>query len=474
MSQGALVHEEPLVGQLEADAQAPLSLARRTRWRIRKMLGSSLLARTLSTTFVLVLSFLLVEPEATRQHVSLPAIGVIVAIIWFLCISWTAHATHGRRLGWFTGPLIGAAVSVGAISFFSIWVLDDLVQVGDLAVIAASGFALLVVWYALVTRTLRARARVTVVGLDDDTRSVVLAVQDAGRTAYRLVGILDDGPEDRVAGVPVVGPTADLLNQLRRNRHEVVVVSRSRYAETVNELLDAGYTGARILDPFEFHERALQRVNTDRISAAWFGSLLDRQPGRSSAVAKRSMDLVISAFGLVFMLPLLGAVALAVRLSSPGPVLFRQTRVGEGGQEFQILKFRSMVADAEATGAVWASERDPRITRVGHILRQSRLDELPQLWNVLKGEMSIVGPRPERPEFIAMLSASLPSWSRRHLLKPGITGWAQVQYSYTDDISGAATKLSYDLYYLKHRDAALDVMIMCKTFGVMLSRFGSR
>jgi lipopolysaccharide/colanic/teichoic acid biosynthesis glycosyltransferase len=215
-------------------------------------------------------------------------------------------------------------------------------------------------------------------------------------------------------------------------------------------------------------------VYTERLSAAWFGSLLDRQPGRSSEIAKRAMDLAISSVGLVFTLPLFAVVALAVRFSSPGPILFRQVRVGEGGKTFSIVKFRSMVADAEATGAVWASKSDPRITRVGQVLRQSRLDELPQLWNVLKGEMSIVGPRPERPEFIDALSASLPSWSRRHLLKPGITGWAQVQFAYTDDIAGAATKLSYDLYYLKHRDAALDVLIMFKTFGVMLSKFGSR
>jgi lipopolysaccharide/colanic/teichoic acid biosynthesis glycosyltransferase len=155
-------------------------------------------------------------------------------------------------------------------------------------------------------------------------------------------------------------------------------------------------------------------------------------------------------------------------------VFFRQIRVGEGGELFEILKFRTMVPDAESGRAVWASENDPRATRIGNVLRKTRLDELPQLWNVIRGDMSIVGPRPERPEFLDVLGEHVPFWSRRDLLKPGITGWAQVHFAYTADISGAATKLSYDLYYLKHRSLALDALILLKTFGVVLFRRGGR
>jgi lipopolysaccharide/colanic/teichoic acid biosynthesis glycosyltransferase len=163
-----------------------------------------------------------------------------------------------------------------------------------------------------------------------------------------------------------------------------------------------------------------------------------------------------------------------IRLTGPGPVLFRQIRVGEGGKLFEILKFRTMVPDAEAGRAVWATDNDPRATPVGRVLRKTRLDELPQLWNVIRGEMSIVGPRPERPEFLDVLGAHVPFWSRRDLLKPGITGWAQVHFAYTADVAGAATKLSYDLYYLKHRSLGLDAVILSKTFGVVLFRRGSR
>jgi lipopolysaccharide/colanic/teichoic acid biosynthesis glycosyltransferase len=152
-------------------------------------------------------------------------------------------------------------------------------------------------------------------------------------------------------------------------------------------------------------------------------------------------------------------------------LLFKQVRLGESGKTFEILKFRTMVDGAEEPGtAVWAAEMDPRITRVGHFLRKTRMDELPQLWNVLRGDMSVVGPRPERPEFVDVLEAEVPFWTRRHLVKPGITGWAQVRRGYTSDLEGTAEKLSYDLFYLKHRSVALDLAIVVKTLAIVASR----
>jgi lipopolysaccharide/colanic/teichoic acid biosynthesis glycosyltransferase len=185
-------------------------------------------------------------------------------------------------------------------------------------------------------------------------------------------------------------------------------------------------------------------------------------------------DVLIASVALVITAPVIGAVYVAQRVAGGGPAFFRQMRLGEGGELFEILKFRTMVESAESTGAVWASEHDARITPIGHILRRTRLDELPQLWNVLRGEMSIVGPRPERPEFVDLLSTTVPFWTRRHLVKPGITGWAQIRRGYTADVDGTADKLGYDLYYLKYRSLLFDLAIATRTIGIVFTGSGSR
>ncbi len=190
-------------------------------------------------------------------------------------------------------------------------------------------------------------------------------------------------------------------------------------------------------------------------------------------VAKRVFDVLVATVGLLLTAPLLPLLALAVSCT-PGPIIFRQLRLGEGGATFTIFKFRTMLQDAEPVGAVWASVGDARITRVGALMRRTRLDELPQLVNVLRGEMSIVGPRPERPEFMQELKEAVPFWSRRHLVKPGITGWAQVHRGYTADADGTAEKLAYDLWYLRHRSLVLDLAICVKTVTTLLTGTGAR
>jgi exopolysaccharide biosynthesis polyprenyl glycosylphosphotransferase len=183
----------------------------------------------------------------------------------------------------------------------------------------------------------------------------------------------------------------------------------------------------------------------------------------------------VAVIGLVLALPIMLVTALAVRLSSPGPVLYRQTRVGLNGSLFTLYKFRSMRADAEAgTGAVWAQKDDPRVTKVGRLIRRIRFDELPQLYNVLKGEMSIVGPRPERPEFVKALNEQIPYYRQRHCVRPGITGWAQVNYKYGDTLEDTITKLEYDLYYIKNMSLALDNYIIFHTLKAMLLTRGAQ
>jgi lipopolysaccharide/colanic/teichoic acid biosynthesis glycosyltransferase len=200
----------------------------------------------------------------------------------------------------------------------------------------------------------------------------------------------------------------------------------------------------------------------------WFLSLLDVHQPPAARWSKRAFDVIVATLLLLVSAPVMAVLAVLVRLT-PGPVIYRQTRVGEGGRPFMIYKLRTMTRDAEAAGeAVFAAAVDARVTRVGRFMRATHLDELPQLWNVLKGDMSMVGPRPERPEFIRMLEASIPFWSRRLLIKPGITGWAQVRCGYARDAESSAEKLSYDFWYLRHRSLAVDIAVCVSTLALVL------
>ncbi len=236
----------------------------------------------------------------------------------------------------------------------------------------------------------------------------------------------------------------------------------------------AGYAaqGVTLATEAQFWERCLKRVDVSGIDAAWVAGL--DAPHRVADLLSRAGDVAISLAFLAATLPLMLLVALAVRLSGPGPVLYRQERVGLGGHPFTLLKFRSMRADAEARGPAWATQRDPRVTSVGAFLRRTRIDELPQLLNVLQGTMSFIGPRPERPHFVDQLEGAIPHYRERARVKPGLTGWAQVNFPYGASVEDARVKLSYDLYYVKHRGVLLDLAILVSTVRVILFQEGSR
>jgi exopolysaccharide biosynthesis polyprenyl glycosylphosphotransferase len=232
--------------------------------------------------------------------------------------------------------------------------------------------------------------------------------------------------------------------------------------------------GIRVENEAEFWERHLRRVDITSLDRNWFARL-DRAPeARFTAVVTRVLD-IITSMGLLFTtLPLMAVVALLVRLDSPGSILYRQERVGLNGQSFTLLKFRSMRANAEARGPTWAQQRDPRVTRVGSFMRRSRIDELPQLINILRGEMSFIGPRPERPHFVEQLAEAIPFYRERARVKPGLTGWAQVNYPYGASVEDAKAKLSFDLYYVKNRSLLLDILILLSTVRVILFQEGAR
>jgi exopolysaccharide biosynthesis polyprenyl glycosylphosphotransferase len=252
-------------------------------------------------------------------------------------------------------------------------------------------------------------------------------------------------------------------------------MSERRNRVPVTDLLELRFGGHAIEEVSSAYERVTGRVSLKELRPSQLIYSGELGPRRQILLYQRAFNLVAATVGIVLASPLVLITALAVRLSSSGPVLYRQLRVGLDGHPFTVYKFRSMRANAEAaTGAVWASRNDPRITPVGRIIRKIRFDELPQLFNVLKGEMSLVGPRPERPEFVKALSERIPYYRQRHYVRPGITGWAQINHKYGDTLEDTVTKLEYDLYYIKNMSLSLDAYIVFHTLKTMLLSRGAQ
>ena len=277
----------------------------------------------------------------------------------------------------------------------------------------------------------------------------------------------------------MLGNRHDLRRLVQEHRVDLLVLSITNldaiHGELFQALLDCREQGVRLEPMASVYERMTGRVPVEHAGRNLHVILpLSDSPGRRVLWAvKRLLDLLAGVVGMLVMGLILPWLALANTLWSRGPLFYRQTRVGRGGQHFDLVKFRSMVPDAEAAcGAVWAQEHDSRVTPVGRFLRRTRLDELPQVWNVLKGEMSLVGPRPERPEFVADLVERVPFYQARHAVRPGITGWAQVRYRYGASVEDALVKLQYDLYYIKNQSLYLEVSILAKTAAVMLGLRG--
>ncbi len=240
-------------------------------------------------------------------------------------------------------------------------------------------------------------------------------------------------------------------------------------------LLQCRLNGIRVLDEGSFWEREARCIDVDGTHPSWLLSGDGFRYGRLKALGKRLFDLIVAVALIVLTLPLMLIVAVLIKCESRGPVLYRQERVGWRGRVFVLFKFRSMRPDAEAGGTpVWAAPRDSRVTRVGRFIRYTRIDELPQLWNVLRGEMSIVGPRPERPYFVERLTAAIPCYAARHCVKPGLTGWAQINAPYGASFEDAREKLRYDLYYIKNYSLLFDLRILLSTLRVVLFQEGAR
>ena len=328
-------------------------------------------------------------------------------------------------------------------------------------------------------RSAKAKHRILIFGTGLTARLVGDAMREAAPGAH-IVGYLA-GPNEAEPCVPAPSllpshvSLLDTATQLRVDEIVVALTERRRGSMPMRALLDCKLRGIRVSDAQTHFEKSRGQIKLDYVNAGWliFGSGFNQTPAR--AVVKRIFDVSCTLILLLVSTPVMLLTGLLIALESRGPVFYKQERVGTAGRVFKVLKFRSMRADAERDGKPrWAAAQDDRVTRVGRVIRTFRIDEIPQLFNVLKGEMSLVGPRPERPFFVGQLTETLPYYAVRHSLKPGITGWAQVKYQYGATLEDSREKLEYDLFYVKNHCLSLDLLILFKTVAVVLSGKGAR
>jgi exopolysaccharide biosynthesis polyprenyl glycosylphosphotransferase len=409
--------------------------------------------------------------------VSLFPTATLAVCVWFLSLTAVRRSPwlSPRMLGIPTATALGIVIGLVAISVLAFWIPATGFGQYSLLAMATGVFLVSMAFQRLAGSALAAPRRVLIVGSGEEGVDLALALSDEP-LRFECAGIVcAEGDDSSLAPALVLGESHDLEEILALTRPEIVVLANDRANGSLSRLLDNARAGFRVVGLANFYEHAFGRVPVANLSPLWFLSVIHLNQRPYPRVTKRLVDVALATVGFALTAPLLPLIAWLVHRSGSGPVLYRQTRLGEEGKTFEMLKFRTMVDGAEEGGAPrWAEKHDPRVTAFGGLLRRTRMDEIPQLWNVLRGEMSIIGPRPERPEFLTLLEAEVPFWTRRHLTKPGITGWAQVRAGYASDVVGTVEKLSYDLFYIKHRSLLLDLAIALMTVRTIVSGDGAQ
>jgi sugar transferase (PEP-CTERM system associated) len=421
--------------------------------------------------------------------------ALILSVTIVLCMAAMGVYESRLREG-YTGMMLRTAVSVFLLGTLAVAILSFLLPFfemgrGVLLFTAIEGFILIAVLRWSTNHLIQEDAlkkRVVVIGTGH--RALKIASRMRRRSDQRsfvLVGFLDQGGENLVSefGAEVINTNSSLIEFCEQNAIEEIVVAvdeRRRRSEDglsglpLDELLDCRLSGIEVCDVQAFIEREACKIDVDLLQPSWmvFSDGFISSVGRDWS--KRGFDILAASALLLVIWPVMLITAFFIGIGSRfrDPIFYRQERVGLDNKPFNVLKFRSMTVDAESNGAVWATQNDPRVTKVGAIIRKTRIDELPQLFNVLKGEMSFVGPRPERPMFVEDLCKALPYYAQRHRVKPGITGWAQLCYPYGASVEDAKEKLQYDLYYLKNHSILLDLIILFQTVEVVLVGEGAR
>ncbi len=375
---------------------------------------------------------------------------------------------------------VGAASIVLAALYFMIpsLMIGDGIFVSALLVFVVGIFGWRLLFNHL-TGSLKLQERILVVGTGETARKVVRQILDQREFAYRVIGFIDDDAArigERIVNPGIVGTPADMAALIATHQIDRIVVGLSdrRGKLPVEELLRAKMAGIRVEDATTTYERVTGKILIDDLRPSWLIFSDGFHVSRATRWMKRSIDLALALVLFILASPLMILTAIAILVETGRPLFYCQERVGENGKIFTLCKFRSMRQDAEKGGTpIWATDGDDRITRVGRFIRKTRLDELPQIWNVVLGAMSFVGPRPERPYFVAELAKEIPFYQQRHVVKPGLTGWAQVKYRYGASLEDAMEKLRYDLYYIKYLSVSFDLTIVFDTVKVVLFRKGA-
>jgi len=493
-------------GQL-LDAPETTASAATAGRRSRRIPGSSVRLRLapserhwlLRITDLLILNLALMATLALRlpYRFGLSAVRqapLYFALLSFLWLVWSAFFDcYDLRRSSELGQAVwaaGRAALMSAVTYLVIpYITPDLLSSRLSSVIFVGLLTVsLPLWrglYAAVFFQPTFQQRILIVGAGkcgaELARALVATPQPGDRRTglgVQVVGFIDDDPGKagaQVAGIPVLGDRHALRRMITEHRIDIVVLAITHvpavHPDLFQILLGCREQGIELEPMVRIYERLTGRVPVDHAGSNLDVILPAAQPAgrRLFLLLKRLTDVVLACLGLLATAMLSPWVALANRATSPGPLFYSQIRVGKGGRPFRLVKFRSMIPNAEeSSGAVWAKEKDTRVTQVGRLLRKTRLDEMPQSWNVLRGQMSLVGPRPERPEFVAELMTRLPFYQARHAVRPGMTGWAQVCYGYGGSEQDSLMKLQYDLYYIKHQSIDLELAILIKTASVML------
>jgi len=341
-------------------------------------------------------------------------------------------------------------------------------------------YLLLILWRAAYIFILQKQLfvqSIAIVGTGKLAADITREIEDRLDAPYWIKAFVGAGaPIYNPKNVPVYENIKEIDQKLQDNDIDrlVLALDDRRGATPIQELMAYKLQGVTIEGGVSFYEKLTAKILVERMDPSWIVFSDGFSAGRVQLFGKRCVDILLSLILAVLTAPVMAGAALFIKLESPGPVFYMQERVGKARRLFHVIKFRSMVEDAEKDGAVWASTNDSRVTRFGSFMRKSRIDELPQLFNVLKGEMSLVGPRPERPVFVERLKESIPFYDIRHAVRPGVTGWAQVCYPYGASEEDALRKLEYDLYYIKHMSVPLDLLVIFRTVKTVLFAKGGR
>jgi sugar transferase (PEP-CTERM system associated) len=340
----------------------------------------------------------------------------------------------------------------------------------------------IIIWRILYNYLVRKRQmnqKALIIGTGPLAKSIAQTILDRVDTGFTVIGFISDDPEK--VGTPLVNPSiigdySQIIDLIKREKPDRIIVAleERRGKFPLNQLLECKMKGISIEDGINFYEHLTGRLQIESLRPSSLIFSEGFRKDKATLLLKRITGFLLSLVALTLLSPVIVLCSLLIKLDSKGPVFYRQERAGKNGKIFRLLKFRSMVENAEENGAVWACEKDDRVTRVGKRLRKYRLDEIPQMINVLKGDMSFVGPRPERPCFVEQLKVDIPYYDQRHTVTPGITGWAQIKYPYGATKEDALEKLKYDLYYIKNLSSLFDLMIIFETIKVVLFGKGAR